>query len=107
MRKMTRSLRASFELKLSEQMKNNSKAFWRYANTRLKTKESIDSLVDSAGSIQTNPVDKAELLSNFFGNVFVDEDVSALSVLTPRLVTEELRSFKITAEEPEVGNKLS
>ena len=78
LRKMTRQLRKEFELKLAEESKSNPKAFWRYVNTRLKTKTGIDALEDEEGVVHCSPQKKAEILSRYFGSVFVDEDLNTL-----------------------------
>ena len=44
LRRLTRNLRKSFEHGISKDVKCNPKAFWRYCNSRLKTKAGIGNL---------------------------------------------------------------
>ena len=46
---LTRKLRRKFEEDLARNIKTNPKAFWRYSNTRLKTKSRLDDLRDESG----------------------------------------------------------
>ena len=78
LRKVTRRLRRDFETKLATELKTNPKAFWRYTNTRLKTKAGIDALENEAGEVSSHPKEKAEILNRYFSSVFVDEDLDSL-----------------------------
>ena len=70
LRKLTRKLRSDLEAKIASQVKVNPKSFWKYANTRLKTKSSIDVLIDEDGEDKFCPKDKAEVLNKFFSAVY-------------------------------------
>ena len=61
LRKMTRKLRAEFEAQIASQMKTNPKLFWRYANTRLKTKSGIDRLIISRSVSIYDPISMGTL----------------------------------------------
>ena len=67
LRSFTRSLKRSCETTLSEKVKHNPKAFWKYANSRFKTKETVHSLQlqDSNGTSHLDQ-DKANMLNTFF-----------------------------------------
>ena len=108
LRGLTRSLRRSFENQLAHQLKESVKPFWRYVNTRVKTKAGIGDLRRSDGSIASHDQDKADLLANSFANVFVLEDCSIIPGLpsqwegpvleavevTPLIVEKKLRNLK-------------
>ena len=98
LRTETRRLRKDFEARLADELKSNPKAFWRYVNTRMKTKVGIDALECENGSILSSPQDKAEILNRFFTSVFVDEDLITVPSLMKR-ATEELPDFTITTAE--------
>ena len=53
LRKLTRELRSKYEAKLVGALKQNPKAFWSYANSRLKTRSRVDVLKDENGSVVT------------------------------------------------------
>ena len=66
LRTLTRTLRSNFEQNLAFNVKSKPKLFWKYAKSRLKTKQSIPSLTKADGSRATTPKDKADTLNNFF-----------------------------------------
>ena len=95
LRSLTRSLRRNFEKELANNIKTNVKPFWRYVNTRVKTKTGIEDLKKPDGSIASSDREKANLLSDFFASVFVEEDCSVIPGLVPQwdgpsLVTVEV-----------------
>ena len=83
LRSLTRRLRKEFEQHISRELKSNPKAFWRYANSRLKTKPGIEHLDDGSGHLCTDDQAKATLLNRFFSSVFTDEDLATVPVLLP------------------------
>ena len=70
LRNLTRSRRRDFEKKLAKEKKTNPKAFWRYVNSRLKTKTKVDTLHMEDGSLTTNNRQKADTFNKFFSSVF-------------------------------------
>ena len=76
LRGLTRQLRREHERKLSVDVKHNPKAFWRYANSRLRTKCRVEDLRDVDGAVTSTNEAKAQVLSNFFSSVFTEEDIS-------------------------------
>ena len=67
---LTRKLRLDYEQKVAINVKDKPKAFWKYANSRLKTRPAIPTLIKADGSTATTPTDKANTLNNFFASVF-------------------------------------
>ena len=51
-------------------MKTNPKAFWKYANSKLKTRTRIDDLDREDGTKATTNREKAEEFNKFFSSVF-------------------------------------
>jgi len=45
---LTRTLRYKFGMKIAGEVKTNPKAFWRYANSKIKVKASIPTLADES-----------------------------------------------------------
>ena len=74
LRALTRKLRKDHERKLAGDLKQNPKAFWRYANSRLHTRSHIADLREESGKVATTNQAKADLLSTFFSSVFTVED---------------------------------
>ena len=98
LRKLTRNLRSSFERKLSRELKHNPKAFWRYSNSRLKTKVKIDSLVDEHGVLTKDDGAKASILNKYFSSVFTVEDISTLPQPPATDHAQDLSDVTITAD---------
>ena len=63
--------------------KENQKVFWKYSNSRLKTKSGIDCLRDEHGCLTHDDNMKASILNKFFASLFTEEDVSTIAQCTP------------------------
>ena len=59
-----------FEKSLAKEVKANPKAFYRYAQSKLKTRPGIPDLVDSDGATTKNNHQKADVLNKFFHKCF-------------------------------------
>ena len=95
---MTRKLRSDFEKKLAKNIKHNPKDFWRYSNTRLRTKAKLDDLKDSAGMIVSNDSRKAQLLNSFFSSVFTEENIENIPEPTAQFAGIPIETIPITTE---------
>ena len=95
---LTRKLRCDFEQNVASMIKNKPKAFWKYANSRLKTKPSIPSLSKPNGTKATSSKDKAETLNEFFSSVFTLEDLHDIPAAPTYLVEEVISTIDITPD---------
>ena len=64
----------SYEKKIANEVNKSSKSFWRYVNSKRKTKDSIGMLVREDNTEAKTDFDKAETLNCFFSSVFVGPD---------------------------------
>lgn len=87
------------ERKIANESKENPKAFFRYANSKLKTKTGIADLDCEDGGTARSDQAKAEVLNNFFCSVFTKEDTSSMPSTEGMDITNNLSNFEITAEE--------
>ena len=74
--KATNLIRASkrkLEIRIADGIKNDPKAFFKYAKEKLKYRDKIPELEVSAGKTTTNDKDAASLLNNYFVSVFTRE----------------------------------
>ena len=78
LRNLTRSLRRNYEAKLASNRNKNSKQFWKYVNSRLKTRPSINSLKHDDNSTVDTDQDKCQLFNEFFSSVFTVEDCTSI-----------------------------
>ena len=66
--------RADFERKVANEVKENSKAFWRYVNSSKKTRSSIPDLKCQDGTFASSDQQKANALNHQFASVFTIEN---------------------------------
>ena len=72
----SRKSKINNEKRVAKECKNNPKLFYQYANTKLKPKENISSLMKDDGSLTQDDSEKTEVLNKFFSSVFTEEDKS-------------------------------
>ena len=73
-----RKAKRDYEKKLARESKSNPKAFFKYANSKLKTRCAVPNLMQSNGTLTDNDNDKAEELNNYFKSVFTNEDLASI-----------------------------
>ena len=100
LRNLTRKLRRDFESQLVTDLKVNPKAFWKYSNSRLKTKPVIGDLRCSSGSLARKDEVKASILNTFFGSIFTQERLTDMPILGDRS-TFQLSDIHITPRDVE------
>jgi hypothetical protein len=84
---------SKYEKKLSN--KNDSRNFYRYANTRMKTRFSFPVLHNNLGEKGITAVEKARLLNNFFGSVYTVDDNLVPPVVDSGKFCELLPDFSV------------
>ena len=99
----TRNLRIQYEVDLARQSKLKPKVIWDYINKKTKIKTAIGDLYtnqDDVKSVKTEKdSDKAEILSEYFSSVFVNEPEGQDIPVLPRLVVQHTEIFNITTED--------
>ena len=99
LRDLTRSLRRNFESRLVANIKSNPKAFWRYTNSRLKTKPLVGDLRCHTGELVCTDKEKADTLNAAFAGVFTREDLANMPTLTVTAhAVPEIANIEITPE---------
>jgi hypothetical protein len=73
LRHLTRKLQKEFEKDLIKKLKKDPKAFWRYANSKLKTRSKIADLLKSDGTLTQTEEEQAQVLNDFFSTVFTED----------------------------------
>ena len=69
-----------FETKLAENIKRDSKSFYAYSRSKLKTKDKVGPLTNDEGIPVTDDKETAEMLNNFFTSVFTDESLQDVPI---------------------------
>ena len=90
--------RKAYEKDIAKQSKQNPKSFWKYVNSKLKSKENVADLHTNEGTASTD-LDKANVLSTFFKQVFTQEDTSNIPEFEERVTAEPLDDVKFTEED--------
>ena len=98
LRSLTRKLRACFEQKLATEIKQNPKAFWKYSNSRLKTKLGIESIRDDDGNLSFSDEGKAVALNRYFASVFCDENLATIPDFTPLHQPLDIEDLVVTKD---------
>lgn len=63
-----------FEKNIATTIKSNSKKYWKYANSKLKTKSKVPDLKTDDNSYTSSEQQKVDILNEFFTSVFTKED---------------------------------
>ena len=100
--KTVKKAKGDFEIKLAAEIKNDSKSFFSYARSKLRTKEQIGPLRDTNGNLIEEPKLMAILLNEFFSSVFTTEDLTNI----PSLECQVELMADITIGAAEVQRKL-
>ena len=81
---------------LANKNKTDSKLFWRYVRSILKTKGKLGQLEIEDGTLTNDSQVKAEVLNTYFASVFVTKDQGALPEFDDRNFDEILSYTDIT-----------
>uniref|UniRef100_A0A8B9ZP11 Reverse transcriptase domain-containing protein n=1 Tax=Anas zonorhyncha TaxID=75864 RepID=A0A8B9ZP11_9AVES len=100
-----RKAKAHLELNLATAVKDNRKCFYKYINTKRRTKENLHPLLDAGGNILTRDEEKAEALNAFFASVFSGKTSRPLDTQYPELPEGE-QNVALTTHEEMVGDLL-
>lgn len=66
-----KNAKRDYERKIALEVGQNPKSFWKYVNSKRKTRESIGDLLKTDNTLAKTDEEKSEVLNNFFSSVFV------------------------------------
>ena len=93
-----------FERNLATKIKTDSKLFWSYIRSRLKTKSKLSQLEKHDGTLTNDSQEKAEVLNQYFATVFEKEGPEELPEFQDRTFHESLNT--VTINENLVGKAI-
>ena len=85
--------------KLASEVKENNKAFWKYAASNRKLKREIPNLKRRDGTLTQNDQEKAEVLNQQFSSVFTQEDHINMPEFENIQTNTTLDSITVTEEK--------
>ena len=101
-RDRVRWAKRSFERKLADNIKNDSKSFYAYVRSKQRTKDRVGPLKDQGGEVIIDDEVAANILNNYFSSVFTIEDCSNIpepvKMFRGSLINEGLLELDITSE---------
>ncbi|MEW8548552.1 MAG: reverse transcriptase domain-containing protein [Candidatus Thiodiazotropha sp.] len=84
-----------YERNLATKIKTDTKLFWSYIRSNLKTKSKLSQLEKHDGTLTNDSQEKAEVLNQYFASVFEKEGPEALPEFHDRTFTESLDTINI------------
>ena len=105
--RLIRNAKRKLEKKIANNIKVDTKYFWKYARSLTKVKSTIGPLTDSKGDVITDDQKTADEFNNFFSSVFTKETTDNIPEPKKMFMEEEdkfLKNVDITVEK--VFNKL-
>ena len=102
-RRLTRKGKKLLEKKVAQEAKSNPKSFWKYTQSKLKTRAGIPDLIiseeDDTPEYTKTDQDKADLFMKYFSSVFtVEPEHEEMPPFDKRNYSQELSNIQITEE---------
>ena len=100
-----RKSKRSFEQKLANDIKNDSKSFYAYVRSKQKVRDKVGPLKNSAGNVISDGFQMAEDLNEYFSSVFTKEDISSLPLPARKFEGDESQNLGQLFVTPEMISK--
>lgn len=88
-----------YEHSIATNMKEDNKIFWKFIQSKTKSKENIPCIMDENGELQTDNKIKAELLNKFFQSVFTIEDTTQGIPIFPPRTDQKLETIEFDIQK--------
>lgn len=89
----------TYEGEIAKQVKRNPKAFFKYANSKCKTRATVAELENDNGEVTKDDNEAAEVLNKFFSTVFTVEDKAKLPTGEERSISSLLEDITFTQQD--------
>jgi hypothetical protein len=80
-------------------MKKDNKIFWKFIQSKTKSKENIPCIMDENGEVQMNNKIKVELLNKFFQSVLTTEDTTQGIPIFPSRTDQKLETIEFDIQK--------
>ena len=94
--RLVRKAKYEYERSIAINMQEDSKIFWKFIQSKTKTKENSPCIIDEQGEINTDDRIKAELMNNFVQSVFTVEVDSQNAPTLDQRTDEKLSTIKFS-----------
>ena len=94
-----KKLLREFEEDIAKNIKNNPKSFWKYVNSKSKTKAGIHSLINKNGETIEDKNGKANILNEYFSSVFTKEENATIPQILPSIESKITFNFREISTE--------
>ena len=88
-----------YETEIAKRAKRNPKAFYKYVNSKLKTRTGIPDLKTENGSAVVNDKVKADMFNKFFSSVFTRENQDNWPICVPSGIDNKLKSMSFSEDD--------
>ena len=96
-RRLTRKSKKEIQKNVAKDAKTNPKSFWKFTQSKLKTKTGIPDLQvesESDPSYTSNDTEKANILQNFFSSVFTEELPGEMPFFEKKRFSRQNRGYR-------------
>ncbi|MES9971492.1 MAG: reverse transcriptase family protein, partial [Candidatus Thiodiazotropha sp.] len=90
-----RNAKRNFEKKISKKAKKESKHFWKYVNSKVKSQSNVTNLQKSDSTLTSSDQEKAEVLNDYFSKVFTRENLDDMPDIANKVFDIPLDSINI------------
>jgi hypothetical protein len=94
-----RQAKYEYERSIATNMKEDNKIFWKFIQSKTKSKENIPCIIDENGEVQMDNKIKAELLNKFFQSVFTIEDTTQGIPIFPPRTDQKLETIEFDIQK--------
>ena len=94
-----RQAKYEYERSITTNMKEHKKIFWKFIQSKTKSKENIPCIMDENGEVQMDNKIKAELLNKFFQSVFTIEDTTQGIPIFPPRTDQKLKTIEFDIQK--------
>ena len=98
---VVRIAKRNFERKIAGKAKTESKHFWKYVRSKVKSQSSVTNLKKDDSSKTVSDHSKAEVLNDFFASVFTSENQDEMPTMQDKEFDIPLDNITISSESVE------